>query len=372
MGKLVRLDSIADMRAAAADWDDLWRRSDVTIPTFRAEMLAQWLEQFAPEAAFRVLVVEDHGRWVAAIPLVDRKHAGLLAAAMPSNEWASGGELLLDADTDTDGVLDELVAAIRRLPHQLLWIDEVAVDAPRWRALRRALDRAAVPVDCRRQYRVARIEIDGDWEACKRRWSRKHRQQMAASSRKLAAEGEVRCQILSELTPVQVEPCLRRAFELEDRGWKGKAGSSVLKTPGLFDFFLRQALQLAQWEQLELCLLELDEQPIAFAYGFNAKQVFHSVKVGYDPRFAVYRPGQLLRYAMLERFYGESDRRALDCMGPLTEAHASWKPASYTIGRLAIAPRRLTGRLAVFALRHWLPLVRRRGVEACSAEAIRD
>ena len=38
---------------------------------------------------------------------------------------------------------------------------------------------------------------------------------------------------------------LRRGFEIEDRGWKATEGTSVLRTPRVFDFFYRQAEQLA-------------------------------------------------------------------------------------------------------------------------------
>ena len=45
----------------------------------------------------------------------------------------------------------------------------------------------------------------------------------------------------------------------------------------------------------------------------------------------------------------------MDFQGEMTEAHAAWLPHCYTVGRLAIAPRSLAGRLAVRAYRDlWL------------------
>jgi hypothetical protein len=40
---LVSLDALA---AQAGAWDDLWLRSEVTLPSLRAAMLAQWVEHF--------------------------------------------------------------------------------------------------------------------------------------------------------------------------------------------------------------------------------------------------------------------------------------------------------------------------------------
>lgn len=146
---------------------------------------------------------------------------------------------------------------------------------------------------------------------------------------------------------------MRRGLEIEDLGWKGSAGSSVLKTPGMEAFFLRQAEMLAAEGQLELAFLESAGRPIAFIYGQTAKGVFHSAKIGYDPSYAEYSPGQLLRYFLLERFFNESGRKAIDFLGPLTESHAAWRPQPYTIARLAASLGGHVGDAAISAYRRW-------------------
>lgn len=357
--RLVHISSVDQLQSAAPAWDDLWSRSPSTLPTLRAELVAQWVRQFAAEAAFRGLVVEDGGQWVAALPLVGRKVAGLIdAAAMPSNHWSSSGDLLLDTTAEMDAALDVLVEAIVELPWQLLWLEDVSVDSPRWQAFLGAIARAAMSADYQEQLQIGRIEIDHDWGAYQRRWSRKHRQQMARHARRLARHHEVQLNLLSRLAPVQVAGWLRRGFEVEDRSWKGAAGTSVLRVPGMFSFFTRQAEQLARWGQLELAFLECSGRPIAFSYGLSAKGVYHSYKVGYDPEYAGYSPGQLLRYYMLRRFFGDPQRRAIDYIAP-TDAHRKWKPSTYGVGRLVVAPRRLLARVAIHAYRHWWPYLRR-------------
>jgi CelD/BcsL family acetyltransferase involved in cellulose biosynthesis len=355
--RLIHLASIDDLRRAAAAWDDLWTRSGVTLPTARAELLAQWVEQFEPRARFHALVVEDGDRWVAALPLAPCTLGHLMAAGgMPSNEWSDSGDLLLDADADDPGAaLDTLVAGMAELPWQLLWLNDVVADAPRWQALRAAIARAEMPSDFRPRLQVGRIEIDHDWDACRQRWSRKHRQQMARHVRQLDRRGDLQLALISELTPGEVESYLRVGFQIEDRSWKGEAGTSVLRAPAMFDFFLRQAEQLAAWGQLQLAFLRSGGHPIAFGYGMAAKGVYHSCKIGYDPVYADYSPGQLLRYGMIERFHGDPAWRALDCRGPMTPAHRCWRPTPYTVGRLAVAPRGLSGRLAIGAYRRWWP-----------------
>ncbi|MGA2034238.1 MAG: GNAT family N-acetyltransferase [Thermoguttaceae bacterium] len=349
--RIRHITSLAELRTHAARWDDLWQRSDLTQPTYRAELVAQWVEQFASPAEIDALVVEDQGQWVAALALLRRRMAGVASVAtLPSNPWAAAGELLWDCvGADQADAARLLVETIGREDWQWLWLDGVTIDTPPWQALLAAAAHAGFAMVHRPQYQVGRVAIDHDWQHCSSRWSRKHRQRMGAALRRLAALGPVRLRLCERLAQEEIEPWLRRAMVLEDRGWKGAACTSVLRTPGMFAFFLRQARQLALWNQLSIAFLELNDRPIAFSYGLAAKGVFHSYKIGYDPDFAAYGPGQLLRYHLLEQFQDEHERQAIDFLGPVSEAQLRWRPSLSTVGRLWIAPKRLAGRMALWA-----------------------
>ena len=350
----IRLTSVEELRGAATDWDDLWWRSETALPTARAEMLAQWVEQFKPQAGFHVLAVADEKRWVAALPLVSGRVGWLIpAGCLPSNPWAPCGELLLDAAADSNAALDVLLTAAGELPWQLLWLNEAVPEAPRWQALLRACQRAAIAAAYHQRFRSGRVAIGRHWDAYQRRLPKTHRQGMGRAAKRLAAEGNVQYEMHSQLEAAEVESWLRTAFEVEDRGWKGEAGTSVLRTPGMFRFFVRQAEQLARWGQLETAALRLDGRMLAFLYGFRAKGVYFAHKISYDPRLAGFSPGQLLFYHVLEQLHYSSGTWALDFMGPLNQALSRWRPETYGIGRVALASRRLVGRAAMYAYKHW-------------------
>jgi CelD/BcsL family acetyltransferase involved in cellulose biosynthesis len=343
------LNSLAELRRYASLWDDLWWRSDVTMPMARAELVARWAEHFAGGRKFCAMVVEEDGQWRAAMPLLHRRVAGVLdAVTLP---WSPAGELLWDVPPgDEARVAHALLAAVVRLNTQLVWLDGVPLDTPRWQAMAAAAQDAGLVSVVRRQHRVPRLEIHHDWPACQAAWSRKHRWRMRCCQRRLEALGGLNFRWIQHVAPADVEPWLRRIWAVEDAGWKGAAGTSVLRTPHMLDFFGQQTEQAACWDEVTLAVLECGGEPIAFCYGLMAKGVFHSCKIGYDARLAAFAPGHLLRYFLLERLHADPHCRAVDFVGPWTAAHSHWRPDAYQVGRLMIAPR-LAGRAALAAYR---------------------
>ena len=335
-GQLRYLRSLDELRSESLAWDDLWYRSGTSAPAARAELIAQWIETFGPKADFQALVVESEGQLVAALPLVGGRKAKLLRVGMlPRNEWARCGDLLWDSAAGAEA-LDLIVQGLRRLPWGVMWFDGVALDEPHWQDFVKALGRARLPWKSHIQMRFGVVDCRGDWADLQAAWSKNHRHNMRGAARKAASAGEVKLQVRRDFaSPQEVAELVRRGFEVEDRSWKGTSGdSSVLKTAGMLDFFTRQAQQLADWNQLQLVFLELDGRPMAFEFGWLAKGVYFTPKVGYDETFARLSPSQLLRYELFQRFHEEQDVQFVDFAGEQTDALTKWTTGDYPIGRL--------------------------------------
>jgi CelD/BcsL family acetyltransferase involved in cellulose biosynthesis len=370
--RIHHLTTVFDVRLAAPAWDDLWWRSDVTMPTMRAETLARWLEQFSAPGDFHAIVVEEDDRYLAALPMVSRRLARVLrVGGMTCNPWLPCGDLLLDASAESEGALEAIVSATDCLPWPLLWLNDAIVDAPRWQAIGRVCRNTGLSVVEHARYPVAKIDVADDWDAFQKRLSRTHRQGTQKAMRRLEALGELRLEMQSQLAPEEVHAWLEKVFAVEDSSWKGASGSSVLRAPGMNDFFLGQARQLAEWGQLEIAVLQLEGHPIASCFGFSAKGVYHAHKIGYDPKYGHYSPGQVMFWKILEQMHAAGTWRAFDCIGPLTEATSRWRPSTYTIGRMAIATR-ATGRIALGAYRRFWPTRRTAGGHSRVSEPVAE
>ncbi|HKD38246.1 MAG TPA: GNAT family N-acetyltransferase, partial [Pirellulales bacterium] len=268
---------------------------------------------------------------------------------LPRNDWSWAGDLLLDPSIDATG-LATFAKEVARTGRPLIWLDAVPFEADRWRRFATAAVDAGLSVNTRESFRVGRIEIDRDWSAYERSWTKNHRRHMRRVERNAESIGGATLVVHRSINPGQVEPLVRRGFEIEMSGWKGRAGSSALSSPAVFELYVEQARLIAAIGQLQITFLVLGDRPIAFEYGWNAKGVYHSFKVGYDESFARLSPGQLLRLQLLRQFFADPAQRAVDFVGPLTDATAKWSTSAYPVGRLLLSGSRL-GRLFIRAYR---------------------
>ena len=361
MGRLElrQLDSVHQLRAVAPAWDALWQRSETTFPTARAELVAQWLEHFAPRARLRILLVREADELVAALPLVGRRLRAVLPVGdLTMNYWSPNGELLLDPTADQEPVLDILADALVELPWPLVWLEMVPIETSRWHNLAEAIRRCGSSVDVHRRYRIGQVAVDGRFESYQASRSKNLLRNLRKDLRRLEKTGRVELEVQTEFAPGQVDDRLFQAFDLEDRSWKASGGHSVLRTPGMFDFYCRQARQLARWGHLQVAFLKRNDEPLAFELGWTAKEVYHSYKVGYDEAYRHYGPGHLLRMHLIRWLYEQPGYRLVDSQGPMTEALARWATQSYPIGRIVVAPRRLKGQALMAGYRTLAPLVR--------------
>ncbi len=364
--RIVYIESLAQLPAAAAKWDDLWQRSDATLPTGRAELVAQWIEQFASSAKFIALAVEQDGQYVAAIPLVQRcvKRA-LKVGSLPWNDWCWAGELLVDQEVQPQLVLEALLGEIRLLPWSILWFDTIPYEARRWSIFLKTLDDQGLPYALQPRVRFGTVEIADqlacDWELYERAWSGNHRRHMRKALRRAAEHGGVELDIRRPPAE-EVESLLREGFEIEHRSWKGSHGTSVMQSPEMWEFYVRQATQIARYGDLELVFLRHRGKAIAFEYGWQSKGIYFTPKVGYDAAYSNLSPGQLLRYLLLEQSFAHSDHRAIDFLGPLSDATAKWSTNAYGIGRLAVSTGGAAGRALIWGMNNvWNRYTNRRG-----------
>jgi CelD/BcsL family acetyltransferase involved in cellulose biosynthesis len=335
------LSSVKELRAAASDWDDLWWRSDVALPTCRAAALALWLEHFAPHDRFHALVVERAGKFVGALPLVRKRWNGLFHVAMlPNSPWCVAADLLVDPASDVAAVCDLLADGLRNGPWSLAMLDEVPFTSTHWRTLLSALQAEGSEVDTRLRFLIGQVEIAGDWHSYESSRSKNHRKHFRQMGRRIEEQGPTELVVETTIVPSELARLLRRGCEVEDRSWKGAEGTSILRSPGIYDFYLRLAQQLSQWQGIELHFLQNAESDAAFQLVFAGKGTLFPAKIAYDPALAKFSPWHVLMHRWLESLHAQHAQdgtpSVVDFYGPLMDASSRWSTRTYPLGKALI------------------------------------
>lgn len=359
-GQLICLSQLDELRARTDAWDDLWLRSPTTSSTCRAETVACWVKRFAPGTEFRALAVERGGRLLAALPLVTRRVGRFLTAGgLPVNDWSQCGDLLLDESIDSDEALRTLAAGFSQLPWSVLWLDGVRVDTTRWRRLQQLLQAGGSAVFAEPRFKIGWLELPTTRAEIQKKWSKAFRKSLKRTASRLTERGRYELKMFTNIGDDEVEPLFARALDVEQRSWKARQRTSIQESDGIAELYLRKFRSLAARRELVFAFLELDGQAISFEIGWLSKSVYHSFKIGYDERFATCGPGQLTMYLLIEQLVDRGHCRAVDCVGPLSDSIAHFRPASYVLGRMLIADRHVTGRALLSLYKHSVPRLRR-------------
>ena len=165
------------------------------------------------------------------------------------------------------------------------------------------------------------VALIGGWETARQHISRNQQQQAARKMRQLQQLGELTYEV--QRGGPEFLRILEECFELETKGWKGVDGAPMKMDPHTYTFYKELALASAEAGRFALYLLRLDGRLIAFEYCLRAQGKIDMLKLSFDPEYAKYSPGNVLRLLLLQ---DEADRGEIHSyhMGRPSEWKERW------------------------------------------------
>ena len=91
-----------------------------------------------------------------------------------------------------------------------------------------------------------------------------------------------------------------RFLETESRSWKGARETSIKNYPDSARMFEMAAEGLAGQDMMAFSFIETGDKTIAAQYAIRAKRILYTLKMGYDEDYAVYSPGNMLLFKVIE------------------------------------------------------------------------
>ncbi|PQA88348.1 GNAT family N-acetyltransferase [Hyphococcus luteus] len=172
---------------------------------------------------------------------------------------------------------------------------------------------------------------------------KKKRKELARLKKRLEEKGTLTLRLLS------LADDLRQWTEdflaLEDKGWKGKAKTS-LKSDGKDAAWFRETLAaMDKRAQLHFLRLDLDEKPVAMLATLISNGAAYSLKICHDPDYARYSPGVMIEIEAMRSLLTRPDFRFADsCAAPdHTMINGLWRARRVVTG-LNVSGRSVSAR----------------------------
>ncbi len=138
----------------------------------------------------------------------------------------------------------------------------------------------------------------------------KRRKNLNGARRRLEAEGAVSFRLLSEPEELGVEG--ERFLALEARGWKGRRGTALLKSPARANFANGVIAALAGERKCRIASLDCGGKPIAMAIVLQSGDRGFFWKIAYDEAFAAFSPGVLLTLELSRALLADAGLALID------------------------------------------------------------
>jgi len=328
------------------EWNLLHAQSYRPLPFTRHEWFRLWWEHFAGTNRLSVLIVRKGARLVAAMPLME--------APLP---FSCGARIQLQSLTNFHSywyrwlvAAGEEAAALeawdylrrRERAWTLVQLRGLSTDDPVCQLLTREVRRQGHPVGVWPAYESPSLPIQGRWDDFLAGLKPKFRSNLRNRRRRLEALGDVRIERV--LDPSDVPAALEEGFRIEQAGWKGERGSAIACRPELVGFYTRWAEIAADRKWLRLFFLSVGGKRIAFDYTVAFENRLYCMKIGYDPAFGAYSPGQLLCAEVLKRCHDEGID-GYEFLGGSNVQKRDWNPRHHQKVWLYLYNRSMAARL---------------------------
>jgi Acetyltransferase (GNAT) domain len=127
------------------------------------------------------------------------------------------------------------------------------------------------------------------------------------------------------LDPSNVAAGVIQFGALEERGWKGAAGTAVNTEGSQFSFYHEWLSVLAQKGHARIFVLNIGGSIAAMRLAIQQGDCLYMLKVSYDENMRAYSPGALMLESVIEWCYGCSTQiRRIEFYGKTSESHMPW------------------------------------------------
>lgn len=189
------------------------------------------------------------------------------------------------------------------------------------------------------------IALDESWLEPERHLNARRQSDLRRMQRNAEKLGNVEFEILKPQAG-DLGPLLIEALAVEEKGWKGRAGTALTVNRRLRKFYQRYAELACDAGILRLCFMRIDGRAVAMQIAAEVDQRFWLFKIGFDEDYKNCSPGNLLVRETI-RYAARHKLLSYEFLGKEAPWTKLWTQTAYPLTALRTYPFNLAGLTAL-------------------------
>jgi len=274
-------------------WDDILRETDNSIVFITFEWLYMWWQYHGFKKKLFILMLSKDDEIIGFCPLMKVPKKGYEEIRFIGGDEASYMDFVIREAYKNDTIewsLDYLMGLNGRFIINLHGLSETLESCSIIERYLSSRSLSYSKTSLERYY----INIDGQNfnKYLKERFGRGSIQTMGRKERRLKRLGKVSFKTLSPKTVTP--PIIENIFDIHDKRWQRKIGSSKFSKGVTREFF--KSLVLADDLPFKTIINTIDvgDKPISFIYGFEYNNRYMFYRIAHDDNFDIFSPGEMV------------------------------------------------------------------------------
>lgn len=314
---MIRIDEVTTfdgLLALEPVWNAVLAKSDSDIPFLTFEWFTSWWRGYGSGKQPYVLVARDGQEPVAIAPLMRSLTfwRGLPARAVSFMANGNSFRTALILAKNEVSLVERIFAHIRAVGgFDLLRFEHLVKGSFSHRTIRGIIERQGLPRVEMRGEVSPYIPVTESWDEFLKQRSRNFRSKLKLTENQLKRSGGYE---IDTYRADNIPGAMEQLLSISRRTWKYREGTAIASNPDNIHFYRSLAHAAASAGWLNLRVLRLAGEPVAFSFNLDYRGVSFFLKTGFDEKYRSLSSGEFLLHRSIQECF-EGGFREYDLLG---------------------------------------------------------
>jgi len=306
--KIEAITNFDDFLKLEQDWNSVLESSGSDHVCLTFEWFKAWWQSFGENKQLFVLRIKDGNEVIGMAPLMIERssYRGIPVREMKfiENENSPKSDFIISKSPEK--ALDAIFEVF--IEHKNIWdlirLNNIPRESPNFEILQKSAKNHDLLFGVKEGYFSPFVKIDKSWNVYYEGLSKKFQKYLRYKTNKASRKGGFEIKKIENLS--NNREILQKISEISKNSWKGKIKRDIACTPTNQLFFERLTRIAESKGWLNIWLLEINGQTVAYEYKLHYKNSVCGMRSDFDEKYDDISPGAVLRLGVLKNAFEDN------------------------------------------------------------------